>query len=194
MQESLSERDQLEVGGLDLRRQLDRKIVIVGIAHGGEAAIIQHFGDCLPHLQHHVADLAGRLVAILAALILRAAGARDWRQRPVKHAHDMADLDFGGRPGKAVAAFLAFAALDEAGIAQLAQDGVEKFLRDVVAGGDVVDEGELPGRQSREVDKRLEAVLTFFGEHEIKFSLACDGMEPSVAKRLACVAAASKPA
>ena len=104
----------------------------------------------------------------------------------------MADLDLVGRPRQAVAAILALAALDETGIAQLAQDGVEKFLRDVVAGRDVVDESQLPGRHVREVDQRLEAVLAFFGEHRPNVSLSCDGSRPSVAKRLASLPAAPK--
>ncbi len=73
----------------------------------------------------------------------------------------MADLDLVGRPRQAIAAILALAALDETGIAQFAKDGVEKFLRDVVAGRDIADESQLPGRHVREVDQRLEAVLAF---------------------------------
>lgn len=153
--------------------------------HFGEASLIEHLGDRLPDLEHQMSDLACRLVAVFTALVLGAAGARDRRQRPVEDAHDVADLDLVGRPGQAIAAILALAALDEAGIAQFAQDGVEEFLRNVVAGRDVVDESELAGRQLREVYKCLEAVFALFCEHEIKISLSCDGVEPSAPKRLA---------
>src|SRR5882757_4070631 len=149
------------------RRKLvprDRKVVDDDVAHFGQRALVEHLGDGLPDLEHQMSDLACRLIAVFTALILGAAGARNRRERPVEHAHDMADLDLVGRARQAIAAFLALAALDEPGIAQFAQNGVEEFLRNVVAAGDVADEGELTDRQLRQVDQRLEAVLTLFGE------------------------------
>ena len=77
----------------------------------------------------------------------------------------MADLDLRRQLGQPVAAILALAALHEAGIAQLAQDGIEEFLGDVVGDGDLVDESELSGRQFGKVDEGLEPVFAFFGEH-----------------------------
>ena len=117
------------------------EVVIGGVAHLGKAAVVEHAGDRLPHLQHHVPDLAGRLVAVVTRLVLRAAGAGNGRQRAVENAHDMADLDLGRRLGEAVAAVLALAALNETGIAQLAEDRVEELLRDLVGGRYVADEG-----------------------------------------------------
>lgn len=94
-----------------------------------------------------MADLADGFVAVGAGLVAGLAGAGDRREGAVEHADDMADLDLLGRHGKAIAAELALAAMDEAGIAHFGQDGVEEFLRDIVARRDVIDKGELAGRQ-----------------------------------------------
>ena len=59
----------------------------------------------------------------------------------------MADLDFGGQSGEAVAAVLALAALHETGIAQFAKDRVKEFLGNVVRNRNVVDESELTRRK-----------------------------------------------
>src|SRR6478609_7062267 len=56
------------VSGLDLHR--DRQVVHGHTAHFGEAALIEHLGDRLPDLEHQMSDLACRLVAIFAALVL----------------------------------------------------------------------------------------------------------------------------
>ena len=45
----------------------------------------------------------------------------------------MADFDFGGERRAAILAILALTALNEAGIAQFAEDRVEEFLRDMFA-------------------------------------------------------------
>ena len=71
-------------------------------------------------------DQACRLGTILAALILAAAGAANWCERPVEDPHNMADLDFARRLGETIAALPTLAALDEAGVAQIAEDRIEE--------------------------------------------------------------------
>ncbi|CAI2934080.1 protein of unknown function [Aminobacter niigataensis] len=151
---------------------LSQDVVIGGIPDLREAAVVEHAGDGLAYLEHHVPDLAGRLVAVVARLVLGAAGAWDRRQGPVEHAHDMADLDLRRRLGEPVAAVLALAALDEAGIAQLAQDGVEELFRDFVGSGDVADEGELACGELGQMDEGLEPVFAFFSQHGERVSSA----------------------
>src|SRR4051794_18637019 len=103
-------------GFLELVFDAGQHVVIGGVAHLGEAAVVEHLGDRLAHLEHHVADLAGLLVAILARLVLRAAGAGDRRQRAVEDANDVADLDLGRQASETIAAVLALAALHETGV------------------------------------------------------------------------------
>ena len=93
----------------------------------------------------------------------------------------MADLDLGGRAGEAIAAFLALAALDEAGIAQLTQDGIEEFLRDVVGNGDVIDERKLTSRQPGQMHECLQTVFALLGKHEARM-LETAGVTLIVAK------------
>src|SRR5690606_6658725 len=148
------------------------------VAHLGQAALVEHIRDRLPHVEHHVPDLACCLVAIVTGLIAGAAGAWERRQRPVEYAHDVTHHDLLGRPCEAIAALLALAALHEAGIAQLDQNGVEKLLGNVVDAGDVPHESQAAGRLLCKIDERLQAVLALPGEHaSLSLSSPARGMK-----------------
>ena len=95
--------------------------------HVGKRDPIEHLGHCVAHLRHQQADRAGfHVLAVPTRLISRPAGAADRGQRPVDRADHLADLDLGGCAREAVAAAWA------TGVAQFAENGIEKFLRDVV--------------------------------------------------------------
>jgi hypothetical protein len=73
----------------------------------------------------------------------------------------MADFYYARRAGEPVAAAGAFAAKDDAGVAQLAENGIEKFLRNVVRFGDFARLRRRPRLELGEVGERLQAVLPF---------------------------------
>lgn len=77
----------------------------------------------------------------------------------------MADADFRGRPRQGIAAARPLLRAQDADIAQFEQDRIEKLLRDIVTGGDVIDEGGLARRQPCQVDQRLQPVFSLFRQH-----------------------------
>jgi hypothetical protein len=91
----------------------------------------------------------------------------------------MTDLDVGLWPREGVAAVIAFPALDKACVAQLAENGVQELIKDVVGCRDLVDESKVAGRQPSDVCKRLEALLAPFCKHGIHIGLSIDGNRPS---------------
>ncbi|EGE58047.1 hypothetical protein RHECNPAF_35000101 [Rhizobium etli CNPAF512] len=145
------------------RRALD---MAAGCDELFEGHIVENGGDRVPNIGHRTPHLTGfRIGAVVAGLIGRAAGAADRRQRPVERADDMADADFGGRPREGITAAGSFFRTQNADIAQFQEDRIEEFLRNIVAGGNVVDEGSLARRQPRQIDQRLQAVFSLFRQH-----------------------------
>ncbi len=135
-------------------------------------------GQCVQHLRHRVAHLghgqphgAGLdVLAVTARLISGAAGAADRRQRPVEGADHIADLDRGGLAGQRIAAAGTFLAVNEAGIAQVAQDGVEKLLWNIVGLRNVAGLGGLTRRQRGKMHQRLQSVFSLCREHAVESS------------------------
>lgn len=74
----------------------------------------------------------------------------------------MADANFGCRPRQRITAARSLLRTQDADIAQFQQDRIEKLLRDIVAGRDVIDEGSLARRQPCQVDQRLQPYFPFF--------------------------------
>ena len=139
--------------------------------HRRQRAVVEHDRDRVAHLDHHQphAALHFRRTVVAAAIEL-AAGAGDGRERAVERAHDLADHDLEGALGEDIAAAATLLGVDEAGGAQFAENGVEEFLRDVIGRGDVGDQGGLPQRHARQMDHRLQPILTLVRQHPRRLS------------------------
>jgi hypothetical protein len=81
------------------------------------------------------------------------------------------DLDGARFARESVAAAGSLAAVDDAGVAKLAENGVEKLFWNVVRAGDIARLRRHPGRKAREVAESLQAVFSFGGEHPARWRL-----------------------
>src|SRR5262249_332713 len=89
----------------------------------------------------------------------------DRGKRPIYRAHYMTDFDVVRRAGKHVAAPGTFLSVNNASFAQLAQNGVKKFLWNIARLGDRSSLGFFSRFQSGKVDQSLERIFSFCCEH-----------------------------
>lgn len=91
--------------------------------HVGNRRIVHDLGDGITDIDgKKVHGTAGLVRTILAAAIEIARRAGDRRERPFQCAHNLADADLCGGKSERIAAAIALAAADEAGVSQLEQN------------------------------------------------------------------------
>src|SRR5271155_594799 len=97
-------------------------------AHFGEGATIEHARDGVARGDHDQPDRAGfKVAAIVAGSIRRDRSAGDRGQRAIEGAHDRANSNLVRGTGERIAAALALLRVNEAGVAQLCQNVIEKL-------------------------------------------------------------------
>jgi hypothetical protein len=134
--------------------------------HVGNGHAIEHVGDCLANLCHRKAHRAGfHALAICAWLISRSASTCDGRERSVDLTDDMPDFDVAGRPREHITAPGTLSGVNDAGVAQLNQNDIKKFLRNIARLGYRNPLSLFSRLEAGEVDQRLERVLSFGCEH-----------------------------
>ena len=137
-----------------------------------EGVAVEDVRDGVAHVHHDQAEAAVRLVGARAAFVGRHAGATDGRERAVNLPDDFADVDFGSRARERVAAVFPACAGEEAGVAELGEDLLQK------SGGHLLRLGERAQRHERtierlrhrEIEQRAECVFAFFGELHLKLT------------------------
>ena len=141
------------------RRFLDRDLALLPLPIATISAMVARSSTAdieFTDFHHHEADGAGlHVLAVPARLIGRAACTGERCQRAVDGADHMTDFDLARRAGEFVAAAGALPAVDDAGVAKFAENGVEKFFRNVVRFGDVDRLHRCPWRKHGEVRKGL---------------------------------------
>src|ERR1700733_15330432 len=114
------------------RQTVSGQVEIAALAHGdhvGDAHAVEDFGHGVAHLGHQQAHAAALHVpAVAARPIGGAARTGERRERPVDRADDVTDLDGARFARESVAAAGSLAAVDDAGAAKLAENGVEKLF------------------------------------------------------------------
>ncbi len=112
-------------------------------------------------------DAAGLLVrAIVATPVGGLAGALDRRQRPVEDADNVSDADLVRRLCQSVAAALALFGIDEAGVAQLAQNRIENIFFGIsLVSAISVTSAVSPGTRPARWTMAFSPYLPFFRQH-----------------------------
>ena len=137
------------------------------VQHVVERRPVEDAGDGVAHFQHGEPDGAARHAPAIGARQIRlAAGAADRGERPVEHADHLAKGDLAGVARERIAAARSLPADHDLLAAKFAENGVEKFLRNVVRRRDLHRARRLARLQARQVGERLEAVFPLHGEHE----------------------------
>ena len=145
--------------------QCEPRPVIQG-QHVGEREPIEYLRYSVPHLDHDPAKHARvDVIAVLAGLECRPARTSDRRQRAVQGPDHLPYFDFAGALRRHISATRTFLGAHNARVAQITEDGVEKFLGDVVRLGNVTALRRFTGGQGGELHESLEPVLSFGSQH-----------------------------
>ena len=137
----------------------------------GEAVAIEDVGDGVAHIEHEKTEAAVLLVGAGAFGVGRVAHASDWCEGSVDETHDLAHRDVFRGLRKEETTVLPALAIDDAGLAQLNENLLQKRERYFFPRGNLLEGNELPtGLAGKDhVDQRTEGVFAAFGEFHGRF-------------------------
>ena len=148
----------------------------------GEAVTIENVGDGVAHIEHEKTEAAVFLVRAGTFGVGRMAHTSDRRERAVDETHDLAHGDVFRRLREEESTVLAALAINDAGLAELNENLLQKREGDFFPRGNLFKRNEISTGLSgkNHVDQRTQGIFAAFGQFHGRSRARWVEEEPSI--------------